>query len=63
MTEVPRIYNEKRIVSLYMVLGKLGIYMQKKSDDARPLPYIKLTQKGLKTQTNIPKREYKRKVS
>ena len=33
-----------------MVLGKLDIHIWKKSDEARPLPYTKLTQNGLKTQ-------------
>ena len=33
-----------------MVLGKLDIHIWKKLDEARPLPYTKLTQNGLKTQ-------------
>lgn len=45
-----------------MVLGKLDIHIWKKLDEARPLPYTKLTQNGLDS-TNIPRREYKRKVS
>ena len=49
LTEVPRIYNEKRIVSLYMVLGKLGIYMQKSETEPYLILYTKLTWNRLKT--------------
>ena len=49
LTEVPRIYNEKRIVSLYTVLGKLDIYVQKSETEPYLIPCTKLTWNGLKT--------------